>query len=690
MLQNLLSTVATGVAIVYSLFVAFKRERSVMTYSLSAALLATAALEALDLLSVLYPDSFFFWKKMALAAESLLPLTWLLFSLTFSRRDELKSIPPVQRGLIAFSPLFLIAAAVLPVGEFFQSPDFNEEKMLFLGNTGFVFYLGILIYMILSLIHLENILLTVARTARWKIKFEILGAGALIAALIFYYSQGLLYRSINMNLRPVRSFVMVTAVILMAYSWARRSKGSRVYVSRQAAYRSVVIFIIGLYLLGLGLIGEGMRYFGGSAQKVMLVSLTFISGICLAVILLSETVKRKIKVLLHKHFYRNKYDYRVQWLQFTDRLSSSRTGEELMRTIVSSFCDTFGMGGGALFLHDEGRGIYSPAVLFEMDPVDRVFAEDNSLVLYMRTTRRVFSIKDEDRGIMEENRGFLMRCGISFAVPLHANGEVEGFIAMGRPINRKETYTYEDYDLMKTFAQHASSAILNLRLSEELANAREMEAVGRVSSFVVHDLKNLVSTVSMIVDNAEEYRGDPAFRKDMFQSLGSTVDKMKRLIAKLRNLEEKRSLRRETADLRWLVYDTAGMITSGEVKISDARSVFARIDTEEIQKVILNMLLNAIEATGGRGTVFIEVGGEDAAFVRIRDNGCGMSEEFRRKHLFKPFRTTKEKGLGIGLYQCKQIIEAHEGWIEVSSEAGKGSVFTFYLPSVKEAGYAVR
>ena len=412
------------------------------------------------------------------------------------------------------------------------------------------------------------------------------------------------------------------------------------------------------------------------------------SGIGLVTVLLPETLKRKMKVLLHKHFYTNKYDYRVQWLQLTDRLSSSKTWEELLRTILSSFCDTFGMGSAALFLSVEGKGIYYNAVLFEMEPVDKVFSKDNPLIRYMESTRRIFNIKDDNREIMEENRDFLLKNRIYFAVPLYSNSEVEGFIALGRPFNKKEIYTYEDYDLMRTFAQHAASAILNLRLSDELAIAREMEAIGKVSAFVIHDLKNLASAVSLIVDNAGDYMGDPGFQKDMIQSLRNTMDKMKRLTARLRNLEEKQFLNRGLTDLRWLVCDTAGMIAAGEVKV-DARPVFSKVDADELQKVILNLVLNAVEATGGKGPVFIEAGGDEMAFIRVRDNGCGMTEEFQRRHLFKPFSTTKAAGLGIGLYQCKQIVEAHGGWIEVKSEAGKGSSFTVHLPLAQEADYAM-
>jgi signal transduction histidine kinase len=135
--------------------------------------------------------------------------------------------------------------------------------------------------------------------------------------------------------------------------------------------------------------------------------------------------------------------------------------------------------------------------------------------------------------------------------------------------------------------------------------------------------------------------------------------------------------------------DLAGTVAkqlgSGQVTVSGEGAV-ALADPEETGKVLLNLLLNAVEASGGEGSVSVEVGSDDSAWVRVRDQGCGMSAEFLRTRLFKPFSTTKEKGLGIGLYQCRQIVKAHGGRIDVRSEEGKGSTFTVMLPkSVKSA-----
>ncbi|MCC6347518.1 MAG: PEP-CTERM system histidine kinase PrsK, partial [Nitrospirales bacterium] len=664
MAATALSLTALVLTAGFSLYALRGKNGSSTGGALSALLFLYAALELFDLLAVRHPEALLSWKKYSLMAEALLPPLWLLFSLTYARKGGERSMPALQQALLALSPLFLLAATFLPVESFFHSPDFTAERMLFLGNAGFFFYIGILFYLIVSLVNLETTFLTATKSAQWKIKFEILGAGLLAALAVFYYGQVLLYRSLNMSLLPVRSVIAINAVLFMVYARVRRSASVRVSVSRQMAYRSVVVFAVGLYLLGLGLVGEGMRYFGHSTRQVMMASLAFISGMGLLLFFLSEKVRRRIEVLLHKNFYTNKYDYRMQWIQFTDRLSSSKTGEELLKAVLSGFCETFGTEGAALFQYDEERKAYFSTVAFEMRHVDAVIADGDPLVQFMKSSRRIFAAKDGDASHRTVGRELLSGNRISFVIPLHSNGTLEGFIAMGKLLNRKEEYTYEDYDLMRTFARHASSVILNLRLSEKLSNAREMEALGKISAFVVHDLKNLVFTLSLMVDNAKEYMDTPDFRQDMLQSLDLTIGKMKRLITKLRNFEEKEALHRKVSDLQMIAYETASMVSTGEVRV-EASSVVAEVDVEEIQKVLLNLILNAFDATGGRGPVQVEVGESDGAFIRVRDRGCGMTEEFQRKHLFKPFFTTKEKGLGIGLYQCRQIVEAHGGSIEV-------------------------
>ena len=679
-MQTTISITAISISLVYILYLLFRKGRSAIPFPLALVIISSTLLEVFDLSAFLYPGNLFFWKKITLITESLLPSIWLWFTLTYARQNDVNSIPTWQRFLLATSPLFFVGVIILPINDFFYSPDLYTEKILFLGKAGYVFYSSLLVFLIIPLINLEVTLISATHLARWKIKFELLGSGLLLAVMIFYYSHALLYNAINMNLVPARTVLLIVALLMMAYSRLLRGNGVKVYVSQQILCKSVVLLAVGAYLIALGLMGEGTKHFGSDFQKAMAIAISFIAGLGLLIILFSETIRRKIRIFIQKNFYRNKYDYRNQWLQFTEILSSAKTKDELLRSIVIGFCDTFGMGCGMLFLLDQEKDIYHQATEIAIEPNSVTIHAEDDVVTFIAGNRWMdgSTIAPPETGD-EKQQAFFSKNDIAFAIPLFMNEQMGGIIMLGDTINKNERYGLEDFDLMRTLARQASSALLNLNLSEQLSISRELAAIGKVSTFVMHDLKNQVSALSLMLDNAKKFIDVPEFQKDMFDSLNNTVTKMNDLISRLKNLPENMSLQKTPVDLLQLAQETAHLIKGGSFQVS-GDSVIADIDREEMRKVALNLMLNAVESTEGNRPVSVEVGIDDTPYIKVRDEGCGIPEDFLSNSLFTIFKSTKKKGLGIGLYQCKKIVEAHGGKIKVSSELHKGSEFTVLLP----------
>lgn len=683
MVQIVLSASALLLAVLYAAMVLWRSGRTLAAGASVAAIAISAAVEFCDLAAMAGYGEPLVWKQYSLVAEGFAPAAWLVFSLTHARTVGARFVTVAQRFFLAASLAFPAVVLTLPRSSFFYSPDFDSERILFLSNAGYLFYCGLLIYLVVALINLEATFSNASLSSRWKIKFDFIGAGSFLAVLIFYYSQGLLYRTINMSLMPLRSLVFVLALGMMLYSLLARGNGVRIVVSRSMAYKSVVLFAVGLYLVALGIMGEGLRYFGEGHQKTLALGGAFVAGICLLVVLLSEAAKRKIKVFLHKNFYQSKYDYRTQWLQFTDRLASAREGDDLMAAILSGYCEIFAMGCGGLFVRDADKNRFRWAAGHELPSTSAVITPAEPVMTPMLERSWVINLREDAPVLLPEQEEYFTANGIQFLVPLFSSEGLEAVLVLGRPVNRNEQYLYEDYDLMKTLARQAASALLNHRLSEQLARSRELEVMGRVSAFIIHDLKNLVYTLSLTVDNGREHIADPEFQDDLLDTLSNTVSRMKVLISRLKNLPEKRSLELEQTDLRRLAADTAAMVPgSGVISVSGVETP-AEVDREEIQKVVMNLLVNALEATDGKGPVTVEVGAGSAPFIRVSDSGCGIPEEFLRTQLFSPFKTTKKKGLGIGLYQCRQIVEAHGGRIDVESTEGVGTVFTVWLANGK-------
>jgi putative PEP-CTERM system histidine kinase len=677
-MSNVVITIIAIIALFCCAGYSLHLERSRAGLLLCAALSLTALLELFDLCALTSLNAAFFWKECALYAECFLPPLWILCSLTFARQAGPWKVGLLFKGAVASTFLFAILPRILPQSAFFYAPDFPLEQLLFIGNTGFYFYISIMACLVIALVNFEVTLDNASPDALFKIKFEIIALGTIVAVQVFYYSQALLYRTLNMHYLTLRSFIYLVAAALMAYSFTFRRGKVRIQVSRQVAFKSFVLFAVGIYLVILGLLGEGMQYFGTIFPRTMTISLAFLFGIALLFLLLSERFRREVKVVLHKNFYQHKHDYRTQWLRFTEQLSTSRSGEELLQRILSAYCDIFGITGSALYLFEDNRNGYCLIAEHNLVLPHQVIAPENSLIGFMAKQTWVVSVAEDNSEISIDDVHFFRENTISFVVPLFGRDRLEGFIVLGPPLNSGEVYIYEDYDLMKTIARQASLAILHQRLSEQITHSREIEAIGNVATFVAHDLKNLVSNLSLIVENAAKYIHNPDFQKDMLTSLSNTVTKMQKLISRLKNLGEQELIHRQQVNLLELAEKTAKLVVGSTIIVSGS-SEMVSADENEIQKVILNLLMNGIEASETQEPITIEVGCINVPFIRVIDHGCGMSPLYLRTELFKPFRTTKKLGLGIGLYQCRQIIEAHGGRIQVNSVEGSGTTFTIWF-----------
>jgi putative PEP-CTERM system histidine kinase len=241
--------------------------------------------------------------------------------------------------------------------------------------------------------------------------------------------------------------------------------------------------------------------------------------------------------------------------------------------------------------------------------------------------------------------------------------------------------------MMKTLARQAGLSLMSHRLAAELTEAGELAAIAKVSSFVVHDLKNVAYTFSLMLENAEKYIGEAEFQRDLLKSIRGSVEKMNGLILKLKALPKAEAPRAEAVDLARVAQEIVGQfggLKPGVGLVCDAQAAAVRGSAADLGKVLLNLVINAADAVGEQGEIRVRTGTRGGeAYLSVQDTGAGMSEYFVKNHLFKPFRTTKDGGLGIGLYQCNQIVESHGGRFDVASEVGKGTTFTVYLPADK-------
>ena len=682
MLLSILSGVAAFLSFSFAVYLVKGSRRSQDRF-FAAALFVLAGLEVADRFSLTPGFSDWDLRKVSQVLEALAALLFVVFSHIHARNTNVASLPRIKLVMFAIMGAIPFIIMLTAGNDLFYSPDLMNEEILFLGSAGFWFYLVLMATYILSIMQIERTFTATLGSDRYRIKLEIIGIMSLFAVMILYYSHSLLYRTINMNLLPVRSGVLIAAVVLMGFSRIVRGSGIRVSLSRHVYYRSVALLIVGAYLLTLGLVGEGMKYVGYDGGKALIIFMAFAGGVIVLIAILSEKLRRAVKVLVSKHFFAAKYDYRDAWLKFTDRLASCSSVEEVRSAIRNTFREFFGLEYVILYVRAGSGHYFEEMVPGGGSKPEGAMRLSEGLSRYFLNTYRVWNPKDSEYRPTEDEKTFAEHMDALLVVPLINNDDIEGLVLFGKQLI-SEAFIYEDYDLMKSLGRQAAQALANTRLVEELMESREIAAVARVSSFVIHDLKNLTTGLSIMVDNARENMGNPEFQKDAIETVHSTVEKMKRLIQRLKAVPEKAALQCQAADIDSLVGQTVAEFARSHLRVQIAyRGVpaLAYVDSEEIQKVVINMLQNAIEACGDQGTITLETRCEhDSVVLKIGDEGPGMSAEFINAQLFRPFRTTKPKGLGIGLYQCKQIIEAHGGKIDVESVVGKGTIFTVRLP----------
>ena len=659
------------------LSIALRGRKDRADIALAASVLLFAGIELLDQACLLWSGAPMQLKRSVMVLEALLPASLIGYALSFARQEPLRLASVRGALLLAAAVLLPGAVLLLPADRLFSSAVYAADRTVLLNAAGYWFYLGLTVSCVVALVNIEGTFSSTSGSDRWKIKFEVVGMAGILAALVLYYSQGLLHRRLSADLLAVRSaFLFMGSGLVLATRIFRRN-GVRVAVSRYILYRSAWLLAAGAYFIILGAAAQGMRYFEVPLGEHLAVLL----AVAAAISLLSDRIRRRIKVFVNKNFFAHKHDYRQTWLDLSDRLAGCTRRSDLEQAIPAAYCQVFGLRSAWLYVQDSRSGRYVPS---DQAAPQIPFQPSPGLHAYFQERHRVWNPEDGEYPATEEEQAFIRSVRARLVVPLVSGGQMEGMVLFG-PALGSEHFTFEDYDLMKMIARQSALLLCNLRLTRELIETRALAAVARVSSFVIHDLKNLAYTLSLLMSNADTHIGNAEFQQDVLSAVRHTVGKMKQLIQKLKVLPGKGPARRQCADVRLLCEEAVRDFAKARPRaflVCRGEPVTGMVDPDELRTVIVNVMQNGLDAAGEAGTIVVETGRENGmSVIRISDNGCGMTREFQEQQLFRPFQSTKKSGLGIGLYQCRQIIASFEGFITVVSAPDKGTAFTITLPA---------
>jgi len=672
-----------------------RRSRAHWLFAIGMALLAVERLFAGFAADSFLADEAAAWHNRGLVIGAFVPPIWLCFSLSYGRGDQARVFARWRFRLAAafLIPLGLVLASG---GRFFASfdpPGPDGYRTPHPGTFAFFLYLVFLLTTIVVLMNLEGTYRASMGMMRWRIKFMILGLSALFVVRAYTSSQTLLSRAADPGLQTVNSIALLVACLLITRSLLRVGHFEvDVYPSQSILYSSVTLLLSGCYLIIVGVLAKLLAFLGGGAslQEQALVVLVLL--VILSMVLLSDRVRLYIKRFLSRHFQRPIHDYRSVWRTFTERTARQVEQSELADALVKLVSEIFQAHSATIWLVDEAKEKLAFAASTSLSPAkaDLLALDPAATAEVIKALRGHPDPVDIDAS-KEIWASALRRChpeefrnaGNRIAVSLAAATELVGILTLGERVGG-EPFSLQDLDLLKSVSYQAATALLNVQLSHRLSQAKQLEAFQAMSAFFVHDLKNTASTLSLMLQNLPVHYQDPTFRQDALRGISKTVTHINDVISRLTLLRQELAIRPVECDLNQLV--TEALEAQEQVPGVELVKQFqplpkVRLDPVQIEKVLTNLVLNAREALGPGGHIRVETSRRDSWVVLgVADNGCGMSPEFLERSLFRPFRTTKKNGIGIGMFHCKMIVEAHRGRIEVESALGKGTAFRVLLP----------
>lgn len=578
-------------------------------------------------------------------------------------------------GLVAISLLAVVGTHALILSDTARA------------DLRFAAHLGLSVF---GLVLIENLYQTARGGAIWAVKHLLIGLGALFAFDLFMYADALLLKRASDVTQAAQPLVAVLVVPLLLVAAARlRDFNIRVHVTRRVAVHTAALVSCGVYLLAAAAVAMMLRRFdltwGPTLQVVFLVG----ALVVLAVLLSSAQARAHGRHFIERNFFSFAYDYREEWLKLVRIMSDSGQPSSLAERAIRASAEIFHCRAGALLLRRPEDGKLHPAGFWhwprpaDLGPPPAALLERVSIerpAVELRLNQRLH----DDDAAEAASRAWLSHFKEPWILTgLHVHGRLIGVVLIGRPMLSRRL-GWEDYDLLSVLASQIGSYLAVEQMTRQLAEAQRFEQVSRRFSFVAHDLKNLITQLSIIVDQAQRHADNPEFFQDALTTVGESVEKMRTMVLRLRERSADDEVQ-EPVDLAALLKEQAASAGRRDARVTcrlEAEDLVVLAERDQLNSILQNLIDNACEAQGGQDAE-VEIAlarSGDTAVVEVSDDGPGMSARFIEDELFSPFSSTKPDGFGIGMYQCRLSAERWGGSIEVHSKVGRGTTVRLMLP----------
>jgi putative PEP-CTERM system histidine kinase len=621
-------------------------------------------------------------------AESARNLVWigLLYSLSAAGDERQHGVRLVYGAVAAVVGMQLIAQLL----GLFQPSDVVARTILILDITTAA---GALV-----LVH--NLYGQAAPSSRSHIRLAMLGLAWLWGYDLNLYTLAYLGAPSAGGLAEWRGVAVALTAPLFALA-ARDESGWRIRLSRAATFQSLSLLAICAYFALMAIVATALRGSGFDWSGALMIGVLAVMTVGAMAVIPSPRARGWLKVKLAKHLFEHRYDYRTEWLRFTGTLG--RAGPDaapLSERIVQAFADVVDAPGGMLLVSEGERGLAVaatwnwPSTAPPADQLEDCAAfwtgvEASARILEFEGLRSGWA-KTVDKAL-QTPVWMIADATVWAGVPLIHNERMVGLVILAAPEFRR-ALDWEDFDLLRTAGNQAASSLAEAFGQEALVNAQRFEEFNRRFAFILHDIKNLVSQLSLLARNAERHADNPEFRADMVGTLQSSVGKMRDLLARLAPHSPAAVQNVEPQPLLPILSSAiAAKRREREVTLLGDAGQWAAVDAGALEQALGHLLQNALEASSDGQPVTVRVSGAGPSVtVAITDQGCGMDGDFVRNSLFQPFASTKAGGFGIGAFEARSLVAAMGGRVSVDSRPDKGTTFTILLPAAEPEGQDIR
>ena len=609
-------------------------------------------------------------------------LTWIFLILKLfandGRDESLRPIRPVI-AVLAFveilQPMLLVAALRLAI-----TPDLAGLTFQIIAFLRIMSAIG-------ALVLLHNLYAGGSASSRHLLRWSAIALALSYAYDLNLYTIGYLSGSMPALLVALRGVIAALFAALLVFGSSFASTDLQFRPSRAVAFQSLSLFLIGGYLLAMMVITQSLSALGGEVGRFMQIGFLIFASIAAIVWLPSQRMRGWLRVIATKHLFQHRYDYREEWLRFNQTIGrTASSSENFHERAVRAMADITESPGGLLLSPNEEAELELVA-RWQWDSIDVSSPASSYRLAAMLEERNFVLDLDEARsGIDHHGENALVPNWLRNAenawavVPLLHFDRLVGAVVLARPM-AKRSLDWEDFDLLRVVGQQLASYIAEQSGQEALMEANRFDEFNRRIAFVMHDIKNLTSQLSLLARNAEKHADNPDFRADMLVTLRNSADKLNALLARLGRYGAGSAQTREVIDLADIAKRVVARFRDiHEVSITRMQPCRVHADAEGLEQALIHLVQNAVDASAADAPVFLQISSDGlSAQIEIADSGTGMSPSFVRNGLFKPFVSSKNGGFGIGAYEAREMVQAMGGRLNVESREGIGSRFVISL-----------